>query len=193
MTTNNLFTGKLVRLTAEEPDVMAKAAVRWNQDTEFARMLDSDPYRLFSKKKIKEQNEKWLEKDPTNAFFFDIRTLDGDHPIGFVGLFDIHWNHGDGMIGIGFGDRENWGKGYGSDAMNLLLQFAFTELNLRRTSLVVFEYNPRAIRSYENCGFTIEGRVREVLNREGCRWDFFYMGILREEWEQNHLNVIGHG
>jgi RimJ/RimL family protein N-acetyltransferase len=186
MTVTNLFTGKLVHLTAEEPEVLAKAAVRWNQDSEFGRMLDSDPYRLFSEKKIKEWHEKGLEKDHADGYFFNIRPLDSDQPIGFVGLFDIHWNHGDAMIGIGIGDRENWSKGFGSEAMNLLLQFAFIELNLRRASLVVFEYNPRAIRSYEKCGFTIEGRVRQVLQREGRRWDFFYMGILKEEWKKRN-------
>jgi RimJ/RimL family protein N-acetyltransferase len=70
--------------------------------------------------------------------------------------------------------------------MNILLRFAFTEINLRRVTLTVFEYNPRAIRSYEKAGFRHEGRMRAVLNKEGRRWDVLYMGILREEWmEQN--------
>jgi RimJ/RimL family protein N-acetyltransferase len=66
--------------------------------------------------------------------------------------------------------------------MNVLLRFAFHEINLRRVTLTVFEYNPRAIRSYEKAGFYHEGRVRCLLNREGRRWDLLYMGILREEW-----------
>ena len=48
--------------------------------------------------------------------------------------------------------------------------------------LNVFEYNPRAIRSYEKCGFVLEGRRRQALNRDGRRWDLIHMGILREEW-----------
>jgi len=59
------------------------------------------------------------------------------------------------------------------------------ELNLHRVSLDVFEYNPRAIRSYEKVGFKHEGRVRQALNRDGRRWDILYMGILREEWEHH--------
>jgi RimJ/RimL family protein N-acetyltransferase len=66
--------------------------------------------------------------------------------------------------------------------MNILLRFAFTEINLRRVTLTVFEYNPRAIRSYEKAGFRHEGRARKVVNKEGRRWDVLYMGILREEW-----------
>ena len=66
--------------------------------------------------------------------------------------------------------------------MKLVLRYAFTELNLRRVTLNVFEYNPRAIRCYEKLGFQHEGRVRKYLNREGRRWDLMYMGIMKEEW-----------
>ena len=91
------------------------------------------------------------------------------------------------LVGLGIGETEYWGRGYGTDAMNVLLRYAFTEINLRRVTLTVFEYNPRAIRSYEKAGFCHEGRLRKVLNKEGRRWDVLYMGILREEWlEVNH-------
>jgi RimJ/RimL family protein N-acetyltransferase len=80
------------------------------------------------------------------------------------------------------GARESWGKGYDTDAMRVILRFAFQELNLRRVSLDTFEYNPRAIRSYEKAGFVLEGRARGYLNREGKRWDLIFMGILQEEW-----------
>ncbi len=66
--------------------------------------------------------------------------------------------------------------------MNLVLRFAFTEINLHRVTLTVFEYNPRAVRSYEKAGFRHEGRIRGALLRDGKRWDMFFMGILRDEW-----------
>jgi RimJ/RimL family protein N-acetyltransferase len=66
--------------------------------------------------------------------------------------------------------------------MRLALGFAFMELNLHRVSLNVFEYNPRAVRSYEKAGFHVEGRQRQALLRNGKRWDAIEMGILREEW-----------
>ena len=69
---------------------------------------------------------------------------------------------------------------------NVILRYGFTEVNLKRVTLTVFEYNPRAIRSYEKAGFRHEGRMRGALNKEGKRWDILVMGILREEWmEQN--------
>jgi RimJ/RimL family protein N-acetyltransferase len=57
----------------------------------------------------------------------------------------------------------------------------------------VFEYNQRAIRSYEKAGFRLEGRQRQYIQREGHRWDLIYMGILREEWMENYGYNISDG
>ena len=86
------------------------------------------------------------------------------------------------FVGLGIGETEYWSKGYGTDVMNVLLRFAFTEVNLQRLTLTVFEYNTRAIRSYEKAGFHHEGRKHLALHREGKRWNELYMGILRQEW-----------
>jgi RimJ/RimL family protein N-acetyltransferase len=64
------------------------------------------------------------------------------------------------------------------------------EQNLRRVSLDTFEYNPRAIRSYEKAGFVYEGRARQYLLREGKRWDLIFMGILRQEWLAGSGNCL---
>jgi RimJ/RimL family protein N-acetyltransferase len=122
------------------------------------------------------------EKDNHDEVIFMIRIREDDHTIGFIGLDGIRWNHGDAYVGIGIGEREFRGKGYGTDTMRVLLNYAFTELNLHRVSLNVFAYNPMAIRSYEKAGFVIEGKQREYLNREGKRWDMVFMGILKEDW-----------
>ena len=180
MNSADLFTGELVRLTAEDPETVAKPYSEWARDTEFSRYLDSNPPYTFSAKKWKEWMEKDMEKD--NNHFFSIRTLDGDQFIGFVALFELHWQHGDTMVAIALGPREYWGKGYGTEAMNLMLRYAFTELNLRRVSLIVFEYNQRGVRSYEKNGFVVEGRIRGAMLREGKRWDFVWMGVMREDW-----------
>jgi len=179
---SDLLSGELVRLTAENPEVMARCFSRWNQDTGWLRYLDTDPPRLLSGNKWKEWLEKDLDRVSSDEAFFAIRTLDSNTLIGFIGLFDLFLQHGDTLVAIALGDREYWGKSYGSDAMWVMLRYAFNELNLRRVGLIVFEYNPRAIQSYEKVGFIPEGRVREVMQRDGKRWDFLYMGIMREEW-----------
>jgi RimJ/RimL family protein N-acetyltransferase len=178
----DLLRGELVRLTAENPEVMARNFSRWNQDTGWVRFLDSDPSRLLSEKKWKEWLEKDLEKKTIDELFFAIRVQQSDAVIGFIGLFDLYLQHGDTLVAIALGEREYWGKGYGTDAMRIMLRYAFRELNLRRVGLIVFEYNPRAIRSYEKVGFILEGHVRGALLRDGKRWDYQYMGILRDEW-----------
>ncbi|MGE5223429.1 MAG: GNAT family N-acetyltransferase [Omnitrophica WOR_2 bacterium] len=180
---DSAFRGKLVWLTEENPEVIAGYITRWNRDSEYWRLSTSDPSRMFSPQKVKEWIEKDMEKEPSNIFNFAIRTLAEDRLIGFIGLDGVNWNHGDAFVGIGIGERELWGKGYGTDAMRIILGYAFRELNLHRLTLDVFEYNPRAVRSYEKAGFKVEGRARKMLHREGRRWDLIYMGILKEEWE----------
>lgn len=183
---NNLFQGELVRFVAAEPQLAAGLFAKWMRDSEFVRLLDTDPARLLSVDKYKEWFEKDLvEQQKTDELFFLIRTLEEDLTIGLIGLDGIQWVHGDAWVGIGLGEREYWGKGYGTDAMRILLRYAFEELNLHRLSLSVFKYNSRAIRSYEKVGFVIEGRARQFLNRDGRRYDMIFMGILRDEWKES--------
>jgi RimJ/RimL family protein N-acetyltransferase len=179
---NDIFAGKLVRLSAVDPEEMSKAFSRWNRDSEFTRLLNMSVQPLRSAKAI----QKWMDEDMGESSpretFFTIRTADENKLIGGLSLYVVDWTGRDSFVGIFIGEREYWGKGYGSDAMRLLLQYAFTELNLWRVSLGVFQYNPRAIRSYEKVGFCHEGRMRQYLNHEGKRWDILYMGIRRDEW-----------
>jgi RimJ/RimL family protein N-acetyltransferase len=183
----DIFTGKLVRLSAFDPEKMSKAFPRWHQNSEYVRLLNSSARPMQSSK----AELKWMEKEAEElspaGYYFSIRTLAEDKLIGEIGLDVVNWSGRDAFVGLGIGETEYWSKGYGTDVMNVLLRFAFTEINLRRVSLGVFEYNPRAIRSYEKAGFRHEGRMRGLLNREGRRWDNLFMGILREEWME--LNV----
>jgi RimJ/RimL family protein N-acetyltransferase len=183
----DIFTGKLVRLSAFDPEEMSTAFTRWYLNSEYFRLLNSSPHRMKSAK----STIKWIEEEVSEmsleSYYFSIRTLEEDKLIGEIGLDVVNWPGRDAFVGLGIGETEYWNKGYGTDVMNVLLRFAFTEINLRRVSLGVFEYNPRAIRSYEKAGFRHEGRLRRLLNREGRRWDNLFMGILREEWLE--LNV----
>jgi len=176
----NLLRGDLVRLTHEDPEILAKIESQFHYNSEYCRLLDWEPARHFSPQTV----QKWIEKqyDNPNEFSFTIRLLSDDRIIGGIGLDGVNWANRDTFVGIGLGEKEDWGKGYGTDAMRVILRYAFTELNLRRVSLDVFEYNPRGVRSYEKVGFVVEGRVRGLIQREGRRWDVIFMGILREEW-----------
>ena len=185
-----LLYGEKVRLTAEDAKILAKTYTRWSNNSQFWRLMDSGVTRPQSIKAVEKAFEKYLEIEPEeDSFYFNIRTLDDDQLIGDIGLDGVNWAHGEVFVGIGLGEMDYWGKGYGTDAMHVILRYAFEELNLRRVTLNVFEYNPRAIRSYEKAGFQIEGRLRGGLLREGSRWDMIYMGILKEEWQAVQKNM----
>ena len=115
--------------------------------------------------------------------------MNEDKLIGFLGLW-LDLTHSEVWVGVGIGEREYWGKGYGTDVMKLCLQYAFLELGAQRVSLGVHEYNPRAQRVYEKVGFRLEGRSRQDILREGRRFDSLWMGILREEWTTLHASAV---
>lgn len=182
----DILKGELVRLSAVDPDEFSRAFSRWSRDSEFMRLLNSETAKIDSQKASQKWLEKELEEQNINQHWFTVRTLADDKLLGDIGLYVYNWTSRDAFVGLGIGEREFWGKGYGTDMMRVVLRYAFMELNLRRVTLTVFGYNPRAIRSYEKAGFLHEGRMRGLLNREGKRWDELFMGILREEWmEQN--------
>jgi RimJ/RimL family protein N-acetyltransferase len=178
----DLFRGDLVQLVKEEPEIAAKAFARWERDSEYMRLMDDEPVHMRSQK-LYEQKMGELEGKMKESFFlFHVKTLSEDRLIGFVNLFLESKFHREAWVGIGLGEKESWGKGYGTDAMRLALRYAFQELNMFRVSLDVFEYNSRAFRSYQKAGFILEGRSRQSICRDGKRHDLLFMGILRDEW-----------
>jgi RimJ/RimL family protein N-acetyltransferase len=178
----NLLTGQLVRLAAMNPETDADSIARWSFDSEFWRLSHPGPAQPRLSKQVKD----WLNDRPVDSHWFAIRTLSEDRLIGDVGLFAVKWNHGDAFMGISIGERDYWGKGYGTDALRVLLRYAFTELNLHRVSLSSLEGNTRATRSYEKAGFVPEGRMRQATHYEGRRFDEVFMGVLRSEWLKNN-------
>ncbi len=182
----DLLMGNLVHLAAVDPEEVSKHFASWNRDSEFKRLLDTDPPRLHSAKATKDWLEKELGEQGDTMHWFTIRTVADNTLLGDIVLDVTEWNSRNAFVGLGIGPRDFWGKGYGTEAMQLILQYAFLELSLRRVTLTVFEYNQRAIRSYEKAGFCHEGRQRQRLLREGKRWDMLFMGILREDWSKQH-------
>jgi RimJ/RimL family protein N-acetyltransferase len=103
-------------------------------------------------------------------------------PIGDLGLFNIDWRSRSAELGIVIGEKNYWDKGYGSEALRVLLEHAYHTLNLNRVYLRVFDYNKRAIRAYEKLGFVLEGRMRQAEFYNGVYVDVLFMSILQSEW-----------
>src|SRR5690554_2899112 len=103
-------------------------------------------------------------------------------PIGITSLINIDYKNRNAECIIDIGEKEVWGKGYGSEAMKLLLDFGFLEMNLHRISLRVFSFNGGAIKLYEELGFQQEGRAREAIFRDGVWHDIIHMAILQSAY-----------
>ncbi|GIN90354.1 acetyltransferase [Siminovitchia terrae] len=103
-------------------------------------------------------------------------------PIGIISLINIDYKNRNAECIIDIGEKEYWGKGYGSEGFKLLLDYVFYEMNLHRVSLKVFSFNDRAIHLYKKMGFQKEGNSRESLFREGKWYDIIHMGLLQDEY-----------
>lgn len=150
--------------------------VRWINDPETRRfMVIRYPLSM-----TEEENwwEGFLERE--NDYIFAIETEDGRY-IGNIGLHGIERENRRAMLGIVIGDKTYWGRGYGTDAIQTMLRWAFGYLNLNRVYLTVFAYNERALRCYQKCGFQHEGTMRHARYVDGQYYDELIMAILREE------------
>jgi RimJ/RimL family protein N-acetyltransferase len=180
MTSKRLFQGELVRLAAPRPED-GDAFSRWSEDGEYRRLADTDPPRPLPADYFSDRDQ--VAEPSPNAYEFRIRTLEKDRLVGFVAVFNIEWSNGHGWIAVGIGDPAERGKGFGKEAVSLILRFAFHELGLRRISLDVISDNQAAVALYRGLGFEEEGRLRERVYRDGVTTDLIYMGLLRRDWE----------
>jgi RimJ/RimL family protein N-acetyltransferase len=188
----SLFEGKAICLAPIDHDKDAAVESRWTHDAEYQRLLETEPARplsAFQVKKRYEAIEKEMDEDK-NLFYFTIRLRAGqgqggeaDRLVGFARLYWIEWAHGNGNVQLGIGEANDRGHGYGTEALGLLMRFAFDELNLYRLSAMVPEYNTTALRLFERAGFVEEVHRRQALQRDGRCWDLIHVGILRDEWQ----------
>ncbi|MBA3469792.1 MAG: GNAT family N-acetyltransferase [Herpetosiphonaceae bacterium] len=123
--------------------------------------------------------EKHLADEEKSWFVIEVAGV----VIGGIGLHHSNRLDSCSEFGIGIYDPEYVGKGYGSDAIRVLLRWAFRIQNYRRIWLTTAGDNPRAIAAYEKCGFVHEGRLREHIFSDGEYVDLVQMGMLRTEWE----------
>lgn len=123
-------------------------------------------------------------QDSDNTVIFAIVWSENGEHIGNIKLGPIDWIHRRASLGLLVGEEDAWGKGVGSEAVNLLLSYAFDTLNLHRVSLGVHSDNQAAIRVYEKAGFTQEGVLRENAFVDGEYVDGVLMGILEDDFEQ---------
>jgi RimJ/RimL family protein N-acetyltransferase len=187
----SLYHAKLITLDSIDHEKDPAIESRWTHDPEYLRMLSGEPALPLSVAAMKKKYEK-IEKEAgenKNQFYFQIRTNPSGggqqaRLIGFIQISGVEWNHGSGWVRIGIGDPVDRRKGYGSEAMRLILCYAFAELNLFRLSAMIPEYNLPGLKLFTKVGFIEEVCNRKALNRDGHIWNSIRLGILRDEWKE---------
>jgi RimJ/RimL family protein N-acetyltransferase len=173
------YTGEKIRLRAYRKEDAPKA-LEFVNDAEIKRLLITGvPFPNTLK-----DEEEWVESQSSSKelYSFAIETLDDKKYIGGCGINNLDWKNSVATVGIFIGDKDYWGKGYGTDAMKVLVKFIFEQMNINKVKLHTFSFNERAIKSYKKCGFQVEGVLRNELFKDGKYCDEIVMGILKDEY-----------
>ena len=130
-----------------------------------------------------------ISKDENRAYFvvYEKTQL---RPIGNAGLDSISYAHRTAEFFIVIGEKESWGKGYGTEVTRLVLDYGFTCLGLHNINLWVFATNERGIRAYRRAGFRMAGRLRQAKRRGDRAYDLVLMDCLATEFEGGALNHL---
>jgi RimJ/RimL family protein N-acetyltransferase len=165
---------------AERDDV--PTFVRWFNDADVLRNLA-----MFSPMSEAAESgwfDRMLAAQGTTDYHFVICLLADDRPIGTIGLHEISWKDGTADFGIAIGEKGEWNKGYGTDALRAISDFGFGSLRLERIGLFVYAGNDGARRVYEKAGFVHEGTLRRAHFARGEHHDVHVMSLLRSEWTE---------
>lgn len=156
--------------------------VEWLSDAEVRQFITVNiPLSL-------DEEEQWYDQvlklpKPERPFAIEVKEENEWRLIGNIALFDVNWVHRSAEVGILIGDKRYWNRGLGGEALQLMVNHAFSTLNLNRVYLRVDVENIRGVRAYERVGFTKEGRLRQAVYRNGIYSDMWIMSILRSEWQ----------
>jgi RimJ/RimL family protein N-acetyltransferase len=176
-----LYKGKLVHFTAIDPENDPAIESTWTKNSGYMRMLSTNPMRPQSPIEIKKKLEA-IEKeceDENELYHFQVHRTSDDLLIGFGQILYISWPNRNAVIQLGIGDSANNQQGYGSEILSMILEIAFSELNLERMTAFIPEYNLAAKALFEKFGFTLEGRRRQAVYRDLRRWDILIYGLAK--------------
>lgn len=134
-----------------------------------------------------EAEKKHLEEIPNGDIVFAIIDSNNDELIGGLGLHSINHFKRTATLGIFIGNKDYREKGYGTEAIRLLLDYGFNYLNLKNINLELMAFNERALACYKKCGFKECGRRRQCEFVDGKYYDRISMDILDEEFTGRYI------
>jgi RimJ/RimL family protein N-acetyltransferase len=156
---------------------------RWRADAEPMALAGWHERAPLSLAQVEQRIARIADEQGKDVYTFVICVAADERPIGEIMLADLDHTNGSAQVGIVIGEPDQWGKGYGTDAVRALVDFGFAELRLERIWLEVGTENPRAQRSYEKAGFTQEATFRHDRWEGGRYTDGHVMSILHDEWQ----------
>jgi len=135
--------------------------------------------------KTEEDEIKWIESlsGSDTKIIFMIVIEDGT-PIGTMGIHDINYKDSWCTTSAMIGEKKYWGKGYGTEAKKLLLEYIFNELNLNKVCSDVIAFNKRSRKYLEKTGYVEEGCRRKHIFKDGKHHDLILFAIFREDWRK---------
>ncbi len=182
MSRNKILCGEKCYLAPIQPEDAERWAV-WFNDLDVTLPLGDEAYTLTG---LEVERENVLESMRRHDLVFSILRLDSDELIGRCVLFSVNRTDRSAMLGIVIGEKSCWNQGYGSEALILLLDYAFNLLNLNSVMLGVFAFNQRAAASYRKVGFQEIGRRRQARIIGGQAHDAILMDMLAEEFRARY-------
>lgn len=164
--------------------------VRWEND--FAvTLMSGNPIGPVSPESVEAEFERDIkEANPWRGIEFAIYERATLRCIGRTGLRHINKTHRNAEFGIMIGEKDCWGKGYGTETTILVLDYAFTVLGLHNILLSTYGYNERAVRAYTRAGFRVIGRQREAARQGNQVYDIIIMDCLATEFRNPLKRVI---
>src|SRR3989344_296586 len=153
------------------------AYVGWLNDPEVNQYLESR-FSTHSTESLRKYIEEIIT-NPNNHFFAIVRR-DSEKHIGNIKLGPIDWNHKTGDIGLMIGDKSSWGKGYATEAIGLVTNYAFDELGLRKVTAGAYENNIGSIKAFLKQGFVEEGRKKKHFKYENSFVDHVLLAKFKE-------------
>lgn len=158
----------------------AEKFVEWLNNHEIAKYLNYNTKVLTI-----EAEREFLAKNNSDNYSFAIVDKTTDEVIGCISLGHVKDVNRTAELGVFIGNEEYLSRGYGSEAIKLLLDYAFNQLNLNNIMLKAISFNKRALRAYEKCGFKTFGVWKKSHYVDGEYYDLVYMNILRDDFNKN--------
>lgn len=178
-----------IRFRPVEKDDL-KLLYKWENDFELMMYSRSKPLNFVSMEQLERQYDKWMKENKETHFIVEL--IDTNEPIGTAVIRKEEWsNVKNADIGTYIGKKEYWSKGYGKQITIALLEMCFIFLNMERCEAWSVEYNTRAHKTLETCGFKKGGIMRQTVLVNGKKWNSYHFDMLREEYTNIRQGLLG--